>query len=58
MVQSVNEIEGLAIMDQTIHFLLESVQVALRLFRALATTQLLQLAVNGGTGIWMTVHCM
>ena len=47
MVQSVNETEGPAIMDQTIHFLLESVQVALLLFQALATTKLLQLAVNG-----------
>ena len=47
MVQSVSETEGPAIMGQTIHFLLESVQVALLLFEASATTQLLQLAVNG-----------
>ena len=45
--QSVSETDGPAIMNQTIHFLLESVQVAFLLFEASTTTQLLQLAVNG-----------
>ena len=47
VVQSVSKTEGPAIMGQTIHFLLESVQAALLLFEASTTTQLLQLAVNG-----------